>query len=285
MFKSHYAFLASIVCILFFHQPANANSKNVSIAFTSEPSGAEVHVQNFNKKGLIKRGQSCITPCKIEIKLEKDRQIFFSHPEVDSGYIKARFFKYSDGDINFLSYDLGKKNPEPYLSRDYGLSRDGRFHIKLKSAVERRKALALYQEQVAAANKRYEESKQKEKETQLKANLAQEQSEITQCPADIVRHPSSTSPTNIRQSYPQTPRKAKKSGHCKVKYDVNSLGATTNVRAVSCTDKIFEKPSLESVKKYYYDPSLPENSSLPYCNIERQVSYRIIGKDGKLIPE
>jgi len=73
---------------------------------------------------------------------------------------------------------------------------------------------------------------------------------------------------------PIMPVSADKSGHCTLRYDVNSEGIPVNVIATKCTESIFESASVKSVKKWKYNPKIVNGRAIGRSGVESKVSFR-----------
>ncbi|WP_051279594.1 energy transducer TonB [Hellea balneolensis] len=81
------------------------------------------------------------------------------------------------------------------------------------------------------------------------------------------------------------PANAEKSGHCNFLFDVNREGRVFNIRTVSCTDIVFEKPSIKALKKWRYSPKIISGEAVESKNLENRISFRLRNQLGELIPE
>ena len=84
---------------------------------------------------------------------------------------------------------------------------------------------------------------------------------------------------------PITPKDAKKSGHCKVRFDVDKNGQPKNIVATFCTEKTFEKPAVKSVKKWKYNPKIIDDRAIGRSGVENRVEFRVKDEYGDVIPE
>ena len=81
------------------------------------------------------------------------------------------------------------------------------------------------------------------------------------------------------------PSNAEKSGHCKLQYGVNRDGRPFNIRTVSCSEDVFEKPSIKALKSWRYSPKIVNGQAVESNNLENTISYKLHNQRGELIPE
>ncbi len=84
---------------------------------------------------------------------------------------------------------------------------------------------------------------------------------------------------------PRMPVWAKKSGHCKMVFDVTAEGRVTNVKTKSCTYKVLKSASIRSVNWWYYNPKVDRGVAVERLGMEAKVSFRLTNARGKIIPE
>lgn len=85
---------------------------------------------------------------------------------------------------------------------------------------------------------------------------------------------------------PFMPVKADRSGHCHVKFDVDSSGTPINIKATKCTERTFKKRSLESTKQWRYYPKIIDGQAVGQSDIGAKVNFRLTdADDGEVIPE
>ena len=81
------------------------------------------------------------------------------------------------------------------------------------------------------------------------------------------------------------PPGATKSGHCNMVFDVTPKGIPTNIQATSCTDKVFRAAGYSSVAKWYFNPRMKEGKAVGIAGVERKLSFKLVGSDGKMLAE
>ena len=81
------------------------------------------------------------------------------------------------------------------------------------------------------------------------------------------------------------PPGATKSGHCNMIFDVTPKGVPTNIQAENCTDKVFRSASFSSIAKWYFNPRLKAGKAVGIAGVEKKVSFKLVGTDGKVIAE
>ena len=84
---------------------------------------------------------------------------------------------------------------------------------------------------------------------------------------------------------PVMPKNAKKSGYCKLRFNVDFLGQPENVVAKFCTEKLFERAAIESVEKWKYNPKIVDGRQLARFGTESRVDFRVTDNRGNIIPE
>ena len=83
----------------------------------------------------------------------------------------------------------------------------------------------------------------------------------------------------------QMPPGAERSGHCKVRFDVDPSGKPFNIQATFCTERIFERPTVRSVEKWKFKPKIQNGQPVSRSGVINQVTYRLVDERGDLIPE
>ncbi len=81
------------------------------------------------------------------------------------------------------------------------------------------------------------------------------------------------------------PADAETSGHCYVQFDVTSQGRTKNIRAINCTDPVFEAASIKAVKLWVYYPKVEYGAFVDRPDVESKISFKLQDLNGTLIPE
>ena len=86
---------------------------------------------------------------------------------------------------------------------------------------------------------------------------------------------------------PRMPSNARRSGHVNVVFDVDEKGKPFNIRVLNSTEKLFEKPSIESVKKWVYSPigRAGDGESKPRKDVSNKINFKLTNSRGQLIPE
>jgi len=84
---------------------------------------------------------------------------------------------------------------------------------------------------------------------------------------------------------PIMPRSARRSGHVNVVFDVDEKGSPFNIRVLNSTEKLFEKPSIESVKKWKYANLEEVEDRQVRKDVSNKITFRLTNSQGKLIPE
>jgi len=69
------------------------------------------------------------------------------------------------------------------------------------------------------------------------------------------------------------------SGYCRMRFDVRENGRATNIEATVCTDEILRKSSIESVKRWQYNPASPARSG-----VKTTIRFILKDENGELLP-
>ena len=88
-----------------------------------------------------------------------------------------------------------------------------------------------------------------------------------------------------RKSLPIMPPEAQKSGHCKLRFDIDRDGKPYNIQPLNCTQDIFEQPSITTVAKWYYPPKIQDGIAVERRDVESKIQYKLLDERGNLIPE
>ena len=80
---------------------------------------------------------------------------------------------------------------------------------------------------------------------------------------------------------PRMPRKARRSGWVKLRFDVGTDGRPVNVEAFDYSEKVFIEPATESVLQWFYATG---DRAGPREDVETTVSFRLTNTRGKLLP-
>lgn len=81
------------------------------------------------------------------------------------------------------------------------------------------------------------------------------------------------------------PPTAKASGHCKMVFDVTEKGRPINIKAESCTNEIFERPSKSAISWWRYFPQVSQGTKVTREGVQTKMTFRLRDEDGNLIPE
>jgi len=84
---------------------------------------------------------------------------------------------------------------------------------------------------------------------------------------------------------PKMPRKAKRSGHVNVMFDIDTSGKPINIRAISSSQSLFEKSAIASVEKWKYHAAMDAPDGQIRKDIVSKISYQLTDGYGKIIPE
>jgi len=84
---------------------------------------------------------------------------------------------------------------------------------------------------------------------------------------------------------PRMPSRARRSGHVNVMFDVSAEGKPINIKVINSTEKIFEKPTLDSVAKWRYQAAVDAPEDQARKDVTNKVTFRLTDMGGRLIPE
>jgi len=76
-----------------------------------------------------------------------------------------------------------------------------------------------------------------------------------------------------------------KSGHCRMRFDVNTSGSPFNIVAYSCTHSMFERESIRATSKFKYRPKIVDGLSVEMRGVETKITYRVTDDRGNILPE
>ncbi|WP_083898933.1 energy transducer TonB [Robiginitomaculum antarcticum] len=96
---------------------------------------------------------------------------------------------------------------------------------------------------------------------------------------------SSVDPKPTIRIPPVFPFQATRSGHCKMRFNVDPDGDPVDIQVVSCSDDVFEENSKISLLYWKYAPALMDGSPVYACGIETKISYQLSDERGKIVPE
>ncbi len=76
-----------------------------------------------------------------------------------------------------------------------------------------------------------------------------------------------------------------RSGHCLMRFDVDSLGQPFNVSAYYCSHRMFEANSVKATKKFKYLPKYRGGVPVNMTGVETRITYHVLDENGKILPE
>lgn len=271
--------MSGVACISMIGIDANAtDNSRASITFGSEPEGVKVHVQKYSKKGKKRKGHSCITPCSMKIKMDRYSTFRFDKDGYAGGTLSRTIRKPNKSfeKLIFTSPDF-----------DAELATYGVFQITLRTPDE---SLALKEEMRVRDLERkmaWDKKMAQRRVLEEKARAAHANPQEAVCPEGD----ENTSPDDIVPLIripPIIPREAfrmHKSGHCKMRFDINPLGVPRDIEAVSCSDPVFEAASINSTKRWYYQPKLEDDKPVSQCGVEAKIKFILKDDRGATLPE
>ena len=92
----------------------------------------------------------------------------------------------------------------------------------------------------------------------------------------LVRTPPKTPATFLRGNH---------SGHVIVMFDVSDTGSPENIRVMNSTQKILEKPAIESVKRWTFTQRGADEKPDSRKDIHNRIVFRLLDRKGNILPE
>lgn len=89
----------------------------------------------------------------------------------------------------------------------------------------------------------------------------------------------------LYRAEPIMPPRAERSGHCVMRFDVSADGAPYNISAASCSQNLFEKPSVKAVSKWKYKAKVVSGNRVARTGLTTRISFNLTDERGNLIPE
>lgn len=113
-----------------------------------------------------------------------------------------------------------------------------------------------------------------------------ERPELDLHPADSLSIDKDEQP--IQRVVAKVPRKALEaglSGHCLMRFNVDVRGTPFNVEAYHCSNKIFERNSIEAAKKFKYLAKVKDGVPIDRIGVETRITYKVTDERGRVLPE
>lgn len=236
------------------------------IKFESTPSGGTITMSDPKDASYIK---TCVTPC--ELSLDVDRALDFKAT-------KAGFLSNSSENIfqrDLASEKLSMAMMQAMTGKTYSY---GQRTIKVELLTSEQKA----ERKLKKAEKLEAKRQQDER---IEAALAD--NSLAQCGAyDQIggRNVDKTAQPLVRVP-PIMPSSAKGSGHCLMKMNVNESGRVSDAIATYCTNDVFRAASVKSLQKWVFNPKVVNGEAISRCGVETKITYRMMDKSGKILPE
>lgn len=108
----------------------------------------------------------------------------------------------------------------------------------------------------------------------LAARIAEIRDSTVYCQAGAVRVSDRDAKPLVR-FLPKTPKAASNPGHCQLRFNVTEYGQPVDIVAVYCTDSIFERNAIESVRKWKFDPKIIDGRAVVRSGTEAQIRFKI----------
>ncbi len=235
----------SIILFLSFSLTVNAQEPiSNPVKFLAEPETIRVTIKDKKDKQYV---HSCMTPCTLNLDLSRDLTFL---GEKD-GYKNSKTSKtYHSDSLNtalliFNSSEFNQSTPA------------------VKIALLPKKTTKQIQQGAVIRTKKIP-----------RTTDSQEPLKNYYCgtePNKVITTP----PKPIKLAYPTVPNSAKTSGLCKIKYNVNYKGRVTHPEITLCSNGVFKRDAIKTIKKWRYAPSDKTLGEYQYCGIENVVVYRV----------
>lgn len=84
---------------------------------------------------------------------------------------------------------------------------------------------------------------------------------------------------------PMMPRRAKRSGHVNVLFDVDDKGSPENIEIVSSSHPVFEEAAVKSIKEWKFSKAEGGSDPKDRLGISNKITFRLTNERGTIIPE
>lgn len=81
------------------------------------------------------------------------------------------------------------------------------------------------------------------------------------------------------------PSRVQKSGHCFLIYDINEKGKPKNIKVGYCTDEVFSKKAVKSLKKWKYEPAMRDDVPVLRKTAKTKIRFQLADECGNILPE
>lgn len=79
----------------------------------------------------------------------------------------------------------------------------------------------------------------------------------------------------VAPMYPRTPHSLGLAGHCDLEFTITPLGTTADVQVIECTSPLFEKASVQAVRKFKYRPRLVNGTAIAVPGIRHRITFEM----------
>lgn len=79
----------------------------------------------------------------------------------------------------------------------------------------------------------------------------------------------------VAAPYPDTARSRGLEGHCDLEFTITPLGTTADVRAIECTNSVFERVSIQALLKFKYKPRVVDGSAIAVTGLRHRITFRL----------
>lgn len=101
----------------------------------------------------------------------------------------------------------------------------------------------------------------------------------------FVIHAVDTDEQPLLRPAPIMPRRANRSGHCIMAFDVTAEGAPFNIQAAQCSDMLFARASEKAVTTWRYRPKVMDGQAVMRRGMRNKKNFKLTDEDGHIIPE
>lgn len=89
----------------------------------------------------------------------------------------------------------------------------------------------------------------------------------------------------IVQIMPTMPRRAERSGHCLIGFDISAEGKPFNVSALSCSQSLFERAAITAVGRWTYRPEIIKGKAIGREGMRTRIVFQVTDEADRIIPE
>ncbi len=113
-----------------------------------------------------------------------------------------------------------------------------------------------------------------------------ERPEIDIKPADTMTVDKQAQPIQrVVAKVPNRALEAGLSGHCRMRFNVDTRGKPFNVVAYHCSHKMFEKNAIDATRKFKYLAKIKDGIPVDMIGVETKITYQVKDERGRILPE